>query len=70
MAVTAHRVFRPENAGNIQAAINRTVVGDFLDKPIAAGGLALSRFSATAALLAFMTACIMLFPLKAARKVH
>ena len=46
------------------------VVGDFLDKPVVAGGLALSRFSATAALLAFMTACIILFPLKAARKAH
>ena len=32
------------------------VVGDFLDKPLSAGGLALSRYSASAALLAFMLA--------------
>ncbi|NBF18246.1 hypothetical protein GV729_23595, partial [Pseudomonas sp. Fl4BN2] len=30
------------------------VVGDFLDKPHSAGGLALSRYSASAALLAFI----------------
>lgn len=40
------------------------VVGDFLDKPIAAGGLALSRYSASLALLAFMVACIVAFPQK------
>ncbi|MCB2071371.1 MAG: hypothetical protein KDF67_18030, partial [Ottowia sp.] len=36
------------------------VVGDFLDKPVTAGGLALSRYSASAALLAFMVAAILL----------
>ena len=46
------------------------VVGDFLDKPISAGGLALSRYSASAALLAFMVACIVLFPHRAAQKAH
>src|SRR5262249_58779870 len=30
------------------------VVGDFLDKPVSAGGLALSRYSASAALLVFI----------------
>ena len=35
------------------------VVGDFLDKPLAAGGLALSRYSASAVLLAFIIACIL-----------
>lgn len=38
------------------------VVGDFLDKPTDAGGLALDRFTASAVLLAFMIACIVLFP--------
>src|SRR6266404_2529858 len=35
------------------------VVGDLLDKPIDKGGLALSRYSASAALLVFMIACIL-----------
>ena len=46
------------------------VVGDFLDKPTAAGGLALSRFTASAALLAFIIACLVFFPQKAARQQH
>jgi uncharacterized membrane-anchored protein len=37
-------------------------VGDFLDKPTAQGGLALSRLYASAALLVFMALCIMLIP--------
>jgi uncharacterized membrane-anchored protein len=37
-------------------------VGDFLDKPLAKGGLALSRYSASAALIAFMVAMIFVFP--------
>ena len=37
------------------------VVGDFLDKPLTAGGLALSRYSASAVLLAFILTCIMIF---------
>ena len=43
------------------------VVGDFLDKPISAGGLALSRYSASAALVVFIIACILIFPHRAAR---
>jgi uncharacterized membrane-anchored protein len=43
------------------------VVGDFLDKPLSAGGLALSRYSASAALLAFIVACLLLFRQRAAR---
>lgn len=35
-------------------------LGDMLTKPIAAGGLNLSRFSSTAALAVFMVACILL----------
>lgn len=46
------------------------VVGDFLDKPLTSGGLALSRYSASAVLLAFIVACIMLFKQKAASKSH
>jgi len=46
------------------------VVGDFLDKPLNAGGLALSRYSASAALLAFMLTAILLFRQCAARTAH
>ncbi|MFC0387714.1 COG4705 family protein [Muricoccus vinaceus] len=43
------------------------MVGDFLDKPLADGGLALGRFSASAVLAAFMLACILLLPQRAGR---
>jgi uncharacterized membrane-anchored protein len=46
------------------------VLGDFLDKPIAHGGLALSRYGASAALLAFILICILFFPHRAASKKH
>jgi uncharacterized membrane-anchored protein len=46
------------------------VVGDFLDKPRNAGGLALSRYSASAGLLAFIVVCLMLFPQRAGQKSH
>lgn len=46
------------------------VVGDFLDKPLDAGGMALSRFTASAVLLGCIVAAILLFPQKAARRVH
>ena len=46
------------------------VVGDFLDKPVDAGGLALSRYSASFALLAFILACLLLFRQKPATKPH
>lgn len=46
------------------------VVGDFLDKPVASGGLALSRYSASAALLVFILACLFLFKHRAAGKSH
>src|SRR5580765_1735288 len=42
------------------------VVGDFLDKPHAQGGLELSRYSATAALLVLIVVCIFAFPHRAA----
>jgi uncharacterized membrane-anchored protein len=44
-------------------------VGDFLDKPHASGGLALSRYSASAAIAVFIIACILLLPQKAERTV-
>ena len=46
------------------------VVGDFLDKPVAKGGLELSRYTASAALIVFIAACIFLVPQRAAMKVH
>jgi uncharacterized membrane-anchored protein len=46
------------------------VVGDFLDKPRSAGGLAFSRYSASAVLLAFMLASILMFQQKAAKQTH
>ena len=46
------------------------VVGDFLDKPLSAGGLALSRYSASAVLLAFILASIALFQRRAAERAH
>ena len=46
------------------------VVGDLLDKPISEGGLAMSRYSASAALFAFILTSILLFKQRAARAVH
>ena len=46
------------------------VVGDFLDKPLAKGGLALSRYTASFALLVVIVALILIFPQKPAAKAH
>jgi len=46
------------------------VVGDFLDKPVASGGLALSRYSASAALVVLIVTCIMFFKHKPASTNH
>ena len=46
------------------------VLGDFLDKPHSAGGLALSRYSASAVLLIFMMFCVAMFEQKAATQTH
>jgi uncharacterized membrane-anchored protein len=46
------------------------VLGDFLDKPLSAGGLALSRFSASAALLAFIIVCVVFVQHRASRKTQ
>jgi uncharacterized membrane-anchored protein len=43
------------------------VVGDFLDKPVSAGGLALSRYWASTTLLVIMIACILIFPQRAGK---
>ena len=40
-------------------------VGDFLDKPVSAGGLALSRPIASAVIAVFIIACILLIPQRA-----
>jgi uncharacterized membrane-anchored protein len=46
------------------------VLGDFLDKPLSAGGLALSRYSATAVLLVFILTTTLIFPQRAAENAH
>jgi uncharacterized membrane-anchored protein len=45
-------------------------VGDFLDKPIAQGGLALSRYTASLALVVVIAALILIFRKKPATKAH
>jgi uncharacterized membrane-anchored protein len=45
-------------------------VGDFLDKPIAQGGLALSRYTASLVLVVVIVALILIFPQKPASKAH
>ncbi len=46
------------------------VVGDFLDKPLNSGGMALDRFTASAILLSLMVAGIMFLPQRAAANAH
>lgn len=46
------------------------VVGDFLDKPTAEGGLALSRYSASFVLIVFIIICIRLFKSRTAKLGH
>jgi uncharacterized membrane-anchored protein len=46
------------------------LVGDFLDKSPDAGGLGLSRYSASIVLIVFIVACIVLFKQKAAQNNH
>src|SRR5436853_1041870 len=47
-----------------------STVGDFLDKPHDQGGLALSRYTASLALLVVIVALILIFPQKPASKAH
>ena len=46
------------------------VVGDFLDKPIAQGGLEFSRYTATGALLVTIIVLVVVLPQRAATKSH
>jgi uncharacterized membrane-anchored protein len=46
------------------------VVGDFLDKPLAQGGLELSRYTATIVLLILIVLLIFIFPQKPAQGAH
>lgn len=46
------------------------VVGDFLDKPLNAGGLAFSRYTASTALVALIITGILVFPQRAAKRSH
>jgi uncharacterized membrane-anchored protein len=46
------------------------VVGDFLDKPLDKGGLALSRYAASLTIAVLISLCILLFTQHAAEKKH
>lgn len=46
------------------------VVGDYLDKPVENGGLALSRYSASVVLLVLIVTCVLFFRQSAAKKTH
>ncbi|HKB59711.1 MAG TPA: hypothetical protein VKC56_06645 [Gallionellaceae bacterium] len=46
------------------------VVGDFLDKPLASGGLDLSRFAASGALIGVILVLIFAFPHRPAARAH
>ena len=46
------------------------VIGDFLDKPFSKGGLALSRYTASASLLVLIISCIFIFSHKPAKQEH
>jgi len=46
------------------------VVGDYLDKPIAQGGLELNRYIASIGLLVIIVSLIFVFPQRAAQKSH
>jgi uncharacterized membrane-anchored protein len=46
------------------------VVGDLLDKPVTSGGIAISRYTASAILVVFMVACLVIFRQKPAAAQH
>ena len=62
--------FRRRMEGRPDLATTHVPVGDFLDKPLAKGGLALSRYTASFALLVVIVALILIFPQKPAAKAH
>jgi uncharacterized membrane-anchored protein len=43
-------------------------LGDFLDKPLSSGGLALSRYSASAILFVFIVICLLFFKQRAGKQ--
>ena len=45
-------------------------LGDLLDKPVAHGGLALSRYTASAVLAVFIIGCILLLPQRAGQRAR
>ncbi len=46
------------------------VSGDLFDKPVAQGGFAISRYTASAVLAAAILLCVLIFPHRAAQKQH
>jgi uncharacterized membrane-anchored protein len=46
------------------------VVGDFLDKPLDHGGLAIGRYSASLILLLAIAACVLVLPQRPAQRTH
>lgn len=46
------------------------VLGDFLDKPLESGGLALSRYAASGVLFAFILLCLLTFSQRASKLGH
>ena len=46
------------------------VLGDYLDKPVAHGGLEFSRYTASAVLLAAIVSLIVISPQRAAQRSH
>ena len=46
------------------------VVGDLLDKPLDEGGLEFSRYTASAVLIVFIVACILIVPQRASKHAH
>ena len=75
LIAVAYKRFKTHRTGLFWAAFILTrplgaVVGDFLDKPIVKGGLALSRYTASGILLVFIIGLILVFRQKAARLGH
>ena len=61
---------RGSDTSGLETAGLECVEGDLLDKPLAEGGLALSRYTASAALFAFIVVCLLLSTTRAASRAH
>lgn len=75
MIAAAYRTTRLSRTALFWAAIVLTrplgaVVGDFLDKPVAKGGLNLDRYAASGLLLAALVVLLLAFRQRAASRVH